>query len=189
MTHIGHGRAQSQTCAQSTSADNPSHLLAWHARRGPCAGWSVWVREARRTVPATLSCLPPNRNWPAKRTLDDDYCPTRFASTRPNSRAVLLELFNLLDRQIAVLRRNRHVSPISDGQLLHHEINGSAQGLKMSFMAAPVGSSLGHLICWHPVHVGRQIEFHPLPSVECCLDTSSPFSSIKEPKQDVQLIR
>jgi hypothetical protein len=65
----------------------------------------------------------------------------------------------------------------------------ATQGLKMSFMAVPVRPGHRNLICRHPVHVGRQIEFHPLPSVKCCLDTSSPFSSIKEPKQDVQLIR
>ncbi len=101
----------------------------------------------------------------------------------------LVELFNLLDRQIAVLRSDPRVSPTRGGQLLHHEINGSAQGLKMSFMAAPVGAGLPDFICRHPVYVGRQIEFHPLASAKCCLDTSPPFSSIKEPKQDVQLIR
>jgi hypothetical protein len=35
------------------------------------------------------------------------------------------------------------------------------------------------------VHVGRQIEFHSLLGVNGCLDTSSPFSSIKKTEQDI----
>ena len=48
-----------------------------------------------------------------------------------------MQFFNLLDRQVVVFRRDHHVSPIGDGEFVHHEINGTAQRLKMSFMAAP----------------------------------------------------
>jgi hypothetical protein len=75
-------------------------------------------------------------------------------------RSPLLQPFNLLDRQIAVLRRDPCISPSSDGQLLHHEINGSAQRPKMSCVAVPVRRSLRNLICRYPVYVGRKIKFH-----------------------------
>jgi dihydrofolate reductase len=96
--------------------------------------------------------------------------------------ALLLQLFNLLDREITVRRPDPHVRPIGDGELVHHEINGTAQGLKMSFMAAPVWPGLPDFICRHPVHVSRQIEFHSLLGVKGRLDTSPPFSSIKKTK-------
>src|SRR6185436_3657430 len=84
----------------------------------------------------------------------------------------LLQPFNLLDRQIAVLRRDPCISPSSDGQLLHHESNGSAQRPKMSCVAVPVRRSLRNLICRYPVCVGRKIEFHHWPGIKRCLDTS-----------------
>ena len=93
-----------------------------------------------------------------------------------------MQFFNLLDRQVVVFRRDHHVSPIGDGEFVHHEINGTAQRLKMSFMAAPARPGLPDFICRHPVHVGRQIEFHSLLGIQCCLDTSPPFSSIKKTK-------
>src|SRR4029453_14547249 len=104
-------------------------------------------------------------------------------------RGALLQLFNLLDRQIAALRCDPCVTPPSEGQLVRTENNRFAQSFEMSFMAVPVRAGLRDLIRRHPVHVGRPIEFHPLPSVKCCLDTSSPFGSIEGTKQDVQLIR
>ena len=80
-----------------------------------------------------------------------------------------MQPFNLLDRQIAVLRCDPCISPSSDGQLLHHEINGSAQRPKMTCVAVPVRRSLRNLICRYPVYVGRKIEFHHRPGIKRCL--------------------
>src|SRR5690349_15867485 len=97
---------------------------------------------------------------------------------RPKVTVALTAAFNLLDRQIAVLRRDPYISPSSDGQLLHHEINGSAQRPKMSCVAVPVRRSLRNLICRYPVYVGGKIEFHHRPGIKRCLDTSPPFGSV-----------
>jgi hypothetical protein len=66
---------------------------------------------------------------------------------------LLLQLLDLLDCEVAILGRDPHVGPISDGQSLHHEFDGFAQVFEMPLVAAPIRSSVRNLIGRDPVHV------------------------------------
>jgi len=97
---------------------------------------------------------------------------------RPKVTVGLIAAFQPARSSDAILRRDACISPSSYGQLVHHEINSSAQRPKMSCVAASFRRSLRNLICRYPVYVDRKIEFHHRLGIKRCLDTSPPFGSV-----------